>query len=1369
MFGLKLIRTYSCFCLLLVSVLAGAQSQVALKFKHLGIKEGLPQSTINSMAQDSTGFIWFGTMGGLCRYDGYSFKTFAHAVGDSNSLPSNNIRTIEVLPNNTLLVGTSKGIAVFDPVYEQFRVVANSIGLEINKVKVTQDGNIWIGTTKGLKRLSLTPLTLHEPGEAFTKYSNSEVYGLEEDNYGRLWICYASNKIVCYDSHSQLLNPIPVSLAKELSRPSLKVNIIKKDEAGLLWFGTFSNGIIGYDFQKKICLTTKEELKNGLRVIMIRDMLFTHHYIWVAARNGLFRFSSNGDGYQVFQAEKAIPYSLSNSSISSLLQDKSGIIWVGTYLGGVNFLQKTDQVFSYFDILVPDKGLTNQIVYSPLYDSARNVLWIGTGGGGLNCYDFRTDRLTSFSVANNEDRKSIDYNYIESLCLLPDQKLLIGTLRGLFLYDPEKKRIVSQKLDSSGRRYAVFALKNDDGGTWIGTQNDIFYRNKLGYFRKSNFPQNACATQSKGEVSALLKDRRNGLWVGRINGLSYKNLLTNKVVYFDHINFLKQQYINSLLEDHTGKIWIGTDENGIVVYDPETERFTSINLLLGLQEKQARGIIESSNGNLWVSSINEIWKITFDREDHTISKTHIKIDRLSADNGLRSNEFSRAATILPDSTLFFGGYSGSVLFKPTILLKNTFVPPVVITDFHVDNLPDARTKILKGLSTVYADNIVIPYQYAYFSFQFAALSFVNSSQNSYAYKMEGLKEDDWHYVGDSRQATYTNLAPGNYTFWVKCANNDGLWNAPHKIRVTILPPIWMTWYAYIVYILIFSGSTLYIFSVYRRTTRLKNELHLQHLRNEMDKEFAEKKINFYTNISHEVKTPLSLILAPLNKISKSITTSGNIADERMTSYLAIMKRNAEKLMGLVKLLLDYRRIESGHMQLQLQQDDFIRFVATIVDNFSFLAKEKGLVLQFVPDYSCLLCAFDPDKMEQILNNLLSNAIKFTPQGGTVAVSITNKIHDDATQEIILVVEDNGIGIEQEHLRSLFDPFHQYDQRTSNGSGIGLTYTKALVELHHGSIHVDSIVDPRPFRGATKFVLRFPNIQTNNIEPPYAGEQLSIITNNHTLSLSENEYHIMSQEANIEKLRDNNIDTLLIVEDNADMLFFLSDHFEGTYNIVTARDGKEGWDLVQRILPDLIVSDLMMPEMDGIELCRLVKEHPATSHIPFILLTAKDTDESKIVGFKSGADDYVCKPFNIELLEVRMENLFRNRRRVHEKYQHYMNGTVEDQEAPSIYQDEFIQKIVSFVHDNIMEPELNVEGLSQFLLMSRITLYRKVKAMTGITVIELIRQIRLQKAAQLLKERKYTVSEVCYKVGFSDIDYFRKIFKSMFGILPSEYR
>ncbi|MGF7231095.1 ATP-binding protein, partial [Arachidicoccus sp.] len=670
----------------------------------------------------------------------------------------------------------------------------------------------------------------------------------------------------------------------------------------------------------------------------------------------------------------------------------------------------------------------------------------------------------------------------------------------------------------------------------------------------------------------------------------------------------------------------------------------------------------------------------------------------------------------------------------------------------------------------YTSKITLSYSQAYFTLKFAALNYVNSESNEYAYKMEGLDDDQWHNVGTERSATYTNLAPGNYTFKVKAANNDGLWNDKiTTLQIKILPPIWRTWYAYLFYILVILAIlyTIYYYSL--KENRLKNDLKLQRAINENEKEFTQQKINFFTNISHEIKTPLTLILAPLDKLIAKI-------QDVQYPELGLMQRNGKKLIKLLDQLLSFRRFEAGAMMLQAQESDMVAFTQSIVSDFENLAAKRDIQLQFSAAQERILVWFDADKYEKIVSNLLSNALKFTPKGGRVDVSLDIFGNDNAHLFAELKVKDNGTGITKDHLNKVFENFYHNDETNMHieGTGIGLSYTKALVELHHGKIDVDSHKSTEGCKGYTCFSVQIPlgdaHLRENEKLKEKTSSTLSAVANyKYQHQTHDDDVVLFTDSKNSHEINEGDVDQpiLLILEDNIELQSFIATNFQSIYKIHTASNGKEGWAKAIEILPDIIISDIMMPEMSGMEFCQLAKNDARTSHIPLILLTALDTDSYKIEGFQTGADEYITKPFALPILEARIENLLASRKKLQEYFQKDIKL------EPNIISiskrdEEFLEKVMAYIEENLMEPELNVEDLSKEVNMSRVTLYRKIKALTNLSALEFIRSIRLKKAGQLLQANEHSVNEVCYMVGFSDVDYFRKCFKNQFETTPKKY-
>lgn len=1086
-----MLKTFSIF---IVSFLCFAKvnSQTSsIKFKHIGIAEGLPQNTVTCILQDSLGFIWFGTFGGVARYDGYEIKLFRHSSSDCLGLCNNRINCLAQDGQGNILIGTDKGLCILNPKTEKCIVAAASMGLGITKIKVGTKKRVWVGTTKGLRILDTRKNILKYLNIPLINDIHDEVAAIEEDENHAVWIGYYNRGILRYSVDSSKIIPISERLS---CIKNISVTALRDNGHGSMWIGTIYQGILVYNYRNHKAKLQRIEEPGYQKVSVIeriRDIAFANDCVWIGARNGLFRVKEDGSGIQDFQVEPGNSYSISNSSICAVLKDKSGIVWIGTYLGGVNYIQPGSNTFSYLNSVQPGYGLNNKVVFAIAEDNNKN-LWIGTGGGGINLFDRQNSKWLYRHVETKKN--SIDKKYIESLCENGDT-IWIGTLNGLFVYDRQTKKYTEIKLGAAignpNYGVGVFSLAKDkNSGVYIGTVYGLFYCSNRG---KVSFLGNVRedsdnVVYEKDMIISLCVDRYGNIWVGRMNGLlCYLNSKHEK----QFINFnnrrlpVANQMISSIFEDTYGIIWIATNDNGLVYFDSKEKVFHS---LPGLYNMPARGIVEESPGKIWVSGINNISLIAYTYGKLPFKPKDLKINKFSVENGLESNEFLSSALKLKSGKLIFGGYDGAVMFDPKSVLVNKYIAPVIITGFQIRNSHGSNTSVLSQ-SIVYTKDIVLSHNQSYFTIKFSELNFINSANNQYAYTMEGLKSDTWHYVGNDRAVSYTNLSPGEYTFKVKAANNDGYWNSKYtSLHITILYPVWMRWYAWMLYIIAALYVFYFFYSYKRKTNRLKNELHLQQVVNEKERAFANQKMDFFTNISHEIKTPLTLIISPLEKMIRRL--SENEKESEQYKYLNLIHRNCKRLMELVTQLLDFRRLETAKVTNVFERKDIVAFIKNIVADFQPWAVRKEIIISVVSGNDEIFADLDADKWVKIINNLMSNALKFTPEYGAIKITVTETQEDK--EWITIKVEDNGEGIAAENLKSIFEPFHYYNRMVSNGSGIGLTYVKDLVTLHGGVIKVESRKQTNEERGFTCVEIKMPVCQNKHT---YAKDIYEIIHKN----------------------------------------------------------------------------------------------------------------------------------------------------------------------------------------------------------------------------------------------------------------------------------
>lgn len=1356
--------------------------QKSISFKRLTINDGLSQNTIFCIYQDHRGFMWFATEDGLNRYDGYEFKIFKNEPNQPRSLQNNQVNVIAEDANKQLVVGTAGGLSFFNRETEDFvNIVIPRKDKDLQSsnfvTSLVFDRNyLYVGTYDGLKCYDLKDKKFRD--DLVPKgFRESNVQTLYKDNRGKLWISYKSS-LKCIDLVTKKEAPLPDAIAKALSKTPSTIRIIKQDNTGDFWFGTEQNGLFYLKGRQNSVVNFRHQPgnKNSLPVDVVRDLYFHEDgTLWIATRKGLCIFDRKGSLFTTYTNDKYNEASLSHRSILKIMPDRQGNIWIGTYAGGVNVYNRANLNFTNIGEQMGSKpGLTNAVVSSILHDRSGG-LWIGTEGGGLNYLNRQKQILSSYSL---KTKSLVSENLIKSLALDAKGNIWIGAFDGLRYFNTRTKTQTLHVLpyDALYRgRSQIYSLLVDGDGLWVGTNGG-----GLIYTNPESGEQKIFVADLKNKnglignnVSALVKDGSGNLWIGTLQGLAYLDTKSMKFKRFVHTKSpfsLNNNNVTCLFIDSKGRFWIGTRGGGLHRFDQSKSRFYSYTEREGLHNNVIRAINEDLKGRIWLSTNKGI--SVFDPsalDKDTTSKLRFK--NYSVIDGLQSNQFITNATHrLPNGELLFGGINGITSFFPDQIVSNKLASPVVFTELLINNKPIDYNKedspIKKNVDEV--RNITLPYDQAYITIKYAMLNYLNTAKNTYAYMLKGFGKDDWHYVKDQRSATYTNLNAGKYVFMVKAANNDGVWNTKiDQIIIHVLPPWYKTWWAYLIYLFIIAGL-LYLFYYFSyKTAKLKNELDFEQLSHEKDQELSQRKLTFFTHISHEIKTPLTLIISPIEKLLSTVN------DHKLQQQLQLIHRNGERLMRLTHQLLDYRKFETGNMRLQAAEGNMIRFVKEVMVAFQSYAKSKKIHFKLFATQKSIRVWFDRDKMEKVLYNLIANAIKFTPSGGTITLSVLERAGTNSGDAgwVTIAIEDNGVGISPVYLPTIFDQFKHYNVNGINGegTGIGLSLSKGLVEMHLGKIEVESTPATSTIPGNTIFTVLLPLGNTHLSKE----EIIHDYNNSEDIRTYANTEEIQLTETTIAKkqyiLNENTSQRLmmLVVEDNPEVLAFVASHFEGDFEVITAVDGIDGCEKATSQLPDIIISDVMMPNFTGTELCEKLKNDQRTSHIPIILLTARETLLYKIEGLETGADDYIVKPFNLKYLEVRIWNLLESRIKLREKYSRDLTLQPTNLAITSI-DEKFLERTLRYIEENMADENLSVEGLSKEVGMSKTTLYRKLKALTNQNTNEFIRTVRLNRAAQLLKQQKLNVSEIAYLVGFNDQDYFRKCFKEKFGCTPKAY-
>lgn len=1369
------------FCLMLYITGALKGQNNLFQFSHLDINNGLSHNEITCILKDSKGFMWFGTLSGLNRYDGYKFKIFKHTVSDTTSLDDDYIVSITEGPGRKLWVETRNGFNIYDPATEKFSHdisgYLRSIAIpdaHIASIKRDRSGNFWfLHLTMGVyKYTPATGKTIHLKHSAIdsTSIGANTVSDLAQDSKGHLWLAYRSGTLeridpinyhVNYRSH--IFNKLPAGL-----NSSYKIFIDKQDD---IWafVPTYSAGVYYVNTRQSIFRhidkgAAPSRLNTNVVSSVVQD---DQNRIWIATDHGGINLLDKKDfKIQYLLNREDDIQTIGQNSITLLYKDNTGIMWVGTYKKGVGYYHQSIIKFPLYthhlsDPLSDPKSLSFSDINSFAEDKKGNI-WLGTNGGGLVYFDRHKGTFKNY-LHNAGNNNSLTNNVVVCLYMAHDQKLWIGTyFGGLDCFDGKTFTHYKHNdlLPGSISEDRICAITEDGGHhLLVGTLSAGFniFDSKTQTFSHCVYNPQDNAIHSN-YVSKLLVDRRKNLWVVTSYGLDVLINKTHRFVHYVHNDSdptsLINNNTNNILEDSEGLIWISTRE-GISIFDYKTGHFTNIAKQDGLPDNTVIDLQQYDKNNVWVSTPNGLSDIIVDRSSPLLKFHFVNYNETE---GLQGREFTENASLRTrEGELLFGGGNGFNLFKPSNIHKNKNTPNLVFTDFQVfnENLKVGQQidgRVILPSSITGAPVINLKYNANVFSIEFAALNFFNPDKVKYQYKMEGF-DKGWITADDNtRKATYTNLDPANYIFRVRAAN-DGNWNAKEiSLRINIMPPFWKTAWAYVMYAALALGILFY----WRRRAiaKLRTQFSIEKEREEAHRmhELDLMKIKFFTNVSHEFRTPLSLIMAPVDKILKQIP------DPDIQRQLLLVNRNARRLLNLVNQLLDFRKMEYQELKLHEKEGDIISFIKELSYAFTDIADQKNIKFVFDADVNAFYTSFDHDKIERIIFNLLSNAYKFTPEGGQVSVLLNlTKKEGAAGMCLEIKIMDTGIGIPEDKRERVFEPFFQNDipgSMLNQGSGIGLSITREFVKLHHGEILVESEIT----QGSCFTVV----LPLTPLEKKISAD-IPLVSGPDILLQG-----LPEKNALFKHKADGKKPTVLLVEDNDDFRFYIKDNLKAAFNIIEAENGKKGWQKALAQHPNLIVSDISMPEMNGIDLCLKIKADQRTSHIPVILLTALTGEDQQIKGLETGASDYMTKPFNFEILQSKIRNILSQQEYMRKTYQKQVDVSPTDVlvESPD---DVFIKKVLVLIEDNISNPNFSVEELSSEVFVSRYTLYKKILAMTGKTPNELVRSMRMKRAAQLLETGHLTISQICHKVGFKSQKYFVKTFKAEFNTIPSGYR
>lgn len=1322
-----------------MQITLSAEAQQRL-FRNYAVLDGLISNTVWCIDQDETGYMWFGTKNGISRFDGYQFKSFQFNKNNPNSLGNNFINAITKFDNKTYWLSTQGGVYILDIEKETFKSLEGLQHITVYDVLKDSKGDMWIATrNNGLFQYQRKTATLknfrHMKGKA--SISSNHIRKLAVDKSGRIWLGNFGEGI-------DVLDPLKGTFKNYNSRNSGLSNnnilTLFPDMEGNMWVGTFSGGLNVWLKDTEHFKSYRKSQGNSINDDIVRAIYQSSPAkLLIGTEKGLNELDIKTGSFTTFTKKLNDPFSLSDNAIYAICPDREGGIWLGTFFGGVNYFRKKH---TGFELYYPngDKNSLSGNAVSAFLEDGPGKFWIGTEDGGLNYFNANDRTFKQYPFKAGQQNLS----YYNIHCLYKDREgnIWIGMFSGgLNVYNPNTGRVKVYKNNpsdpSSISNDNVYAIYEDrDGVIWVGTTRGLNrYDSKKDAFQQINALDLAehviydiyedgmkriwFATQDMGLVSL---NKKTGKWSQITAGSKKNGLSSNKII--------------CILDDHIGNLWLGTDGGGLnklKISDGSVEVFDGDS---GLQANVVYGMLQDDNRNLWLSTNNGLYIY---RVDKGLFTQYANWDYL------QSRQFNYKAFYKASSgKLYFGGIKGFNSFFPDSIKMDEQPKKVMLTNFQLFNkdvnIEDPNSPLKEPIN--YTKQITLAHDQSVFSLEYAALSFVTPNKILYAYKMEGF-DKDWNFIGTQRKATYTNLPAGKYTFRVKASVDDGNWNMPEtQVVITIKPPFYRTIWAYMIYFALGTAGFLTFRAQLIRKTKRQNEIKQERINTKKEQEFYVQKIEFFTAMAHEIRTPLSLIMAPLERL---INLKKWNSDEQ--KQLSVMDENSNRLLNLVNQLLDFRRIESDVYKIHREEVELLSLIHVIYSRFSAIPYQKGIKFTMSTKISRLMVQVDPESLTKILNNLLINAFKFTRT--EVKISIGEPELDEKGKYYFSVsIEDDGIGIPQAELDNIFTKFfkvssgaHQYSNL--GGTGIGLALAKSLTEKHEGKLAVTSIEKVN-----TIFKVLIPFV-------PQELEDLSGVQ------------EILPVVGVADEVLEDRV-TIMVVEDDLSLNEFILNSLKADgFNVLTATNGSEALSLLEAKDIDLIISDVMMPVMDGIAFCKMVKTNINYSHIPFILLTARSNSDSEIDGIENGADYYIIKPFKWKHVIAVVKNLLQSRSMLKDKFaeQPFATGL---SLTTNLRDRKFMERVMEIIEERIMDTQLSVEELSREMNMSRSSLHKKLKSLSGYLPNEFIRTIRLKHAAKLILSNEYNISEISYMSGFNSHSYFSRCFIQQFKLTPSEF-
>ena len=1351
---LKCLITYVTFLILSLNLYADLRDNSSL-FTNIGLKEGLSQLSVLDIMQDSKGYIWFGTRNGLNRYDGQEMVVYKHQYNNPmSSLADNDITRIVEDADHNLWIGSSKGLTRLNTLNDKMRpyrakdVKAFSTG--VKSLFVDSRKRLLVGTANGVY-LYIPETDTFQKIEFDGLLSKSYISMFNETSDHKLIVSTKESGILVSDLDFKNIVTINAQNSPHILSDN-DVTSTFEDENGNLWIATNQAGIVKWNHKtgetRHFTKQNTELTNNTIRQIKAAD-----GKLFIATMDGLYTIDFATEQLQAHSNAKLRRGMLSHFSIYSLCVDKNGGVWIGTYSGGVNYLSKYNNRFVLHE---PSNSVNSLLgIYGNMANDG-NKLYIATEGSGLLVYDLKTKNYSAYTYNNTSDNR-FSSNIIKTVTL-DGNTVWCGSAQGnVYRFDTSTNKFEHFYTMEYGSIYSI--VKDDEGSLFFASstpRSGLVKLTKDGKFSNCFREGDSILANASSRCMLPLGNKRYLLGTRSTGVLLYDENRKHFTTFSSEGEgkfHLPSNYITSIIKTNKGEIWISSFGGGLSLFDPDKGIIRSITKNNGLTDDEICALVEDKDANIWFSSNNGISRFNPATDEINTYKV----------NSTGVLEFTpHSGSALPDGSIAFSASNGFITFNPEDMYLTPQQSPLVLTGLTVNNRPVSPEGDDGILKTAIDDTetLYLNYNQNNISIKYCALNYTDAGANQYAIRLKG-HDNKWAYVGSRREAFYNNLDPGKYTFEVKASNNDGVWNDDVKrLNIVIEPPVWGTWYAYLFYAIVILGTIVLIMYYLIKKRDLEQALQYKSLEQQQAEEFHQTKLRMFTNFSHELRTPLMLILAPLQEL-----LDRNDLNTTVKNKLNLIFNNSQRLSLLVNQLMDLRKSQAGKLHLKIAKDEMCSFMQEIYSAFNQIAVSKEIEFAYECDESHIGAWYDKSLLEKVIFNLLSNAFKYTPANGKVSMTLKKlpkaELPADKASQLTagekfvhLTVTDTGKGIPENEMTNIFAPFYQIEDGRSKdkvGTGIGLSLTQSIVELHHGTIWVENNSD-----GGASFHVIFPIDKSGYTDEEIDKESANRVVTDVIPSSNEQEHIELEKKY-----------TVLLVEDNEEVRAYVKECLEPYFFVLEAADGNTAFDIVADKYPDIVVSDIMMPGKDGLELCHEIKHDLRTGHIPVILMTARSMVMQIKEGFSAGADDYIVKPFNIDVLILRIKNILLSREKLRSLYGKKFSPEALGIEIVSS-NDRFTQKFFEVIEKNISNPDLNIEMLCKEIGLSRTNLYRKLKAITDLSPVELIRNKRMEIAAKLLVESDVTVSEVSTYVGFNSHAYFTQCFKAVYGLSPSDF-